>query len=121
MAGALSERFDEALLYASRLHRGQVRKGTRVPCLAHLLAAAGLAAGRVPLFGLTGEQLSLIAKPIPSSGERIPVIGLGTNRYGAETPHAASCSTALCADASSGFSIRCNPGQRGWTDDVVAS
>ena len=42
MPGTLSERFDDALLYASRLHRGQVRKGTTVPYLAHLLAVAAL-------------------------------------------------------------------------------
>jgi len=36
----LSERFDRALLYAAHVHGGQVRKGTTVPYLAHLLAVA---------------------------------------------------------------------------------
>lgn len=38
----LGERFDHALLFASRHHRLQVRKGTRVPYVAHLLQVAGL-------------------------------------------------------------------------------
>lgn len=36
----LSSRFDEALLFASELHREQRRKGNDTPYLAHLLAAA---------------------------------------------------------------------------------
>ncbi len=38
----LGPRFDEALAYASELHRHQRRKGGNVPYLAHLLAAAAL-------------------------------------------------------------------------------
>jgi (p)ppGpp synthase/HD superfamily hydrolase len=38
----LSPRFDEALVYASRLHAGQLRKGSPVPYVAHLLAVAAL-------------------------------------------------------------------------------
>ncbi len=37
-----SERFQEALLYATHLHTGQVRKGTPVPYIAHLLAVAAI-------------------------------------------------------------------------------
>lgn len=51
-----------------------------------VLAAAGLAFGGVPRHGLAARQAPLITKPIPSSRERIPVVGLGTNRYGAQTP-----------------------------------
>src|SRR5919199_975683 len=36
------EKFDRALLYASRLHRDQVRKGTNVPYITHLLAVASI-------------------------------------------------------------------------------
>src|SRR5690606_13395994 len=32
------------------------------------------------------QTLPLITKPIPSSGEQLPVIGLGTNAYSATTP-----------------------------------
>jgi len=39
----LSERFEEALLFATRLHSKQIRKGTAVPYVAHLLAVVGIA------------------------------------------------------------------------------
>jgi (p)ppGpp synthase/HD superfamily hydrolase len=39
----LTSRFDQALLYASELHRRQMRKGTDVPYLAHLLGVASIA------------------------------------------------------------------------------
>lgn len=39
----LTDRFDEALSYASRLHREQRRKGTTIPYVAHLLAVASIA------------------------------------------------------------------------------
>jgi len=41
---------------------------------------AALSAGGVPSFALA--KTKLIARAIPSSGERIPIIGVGTNRYG---------------------------------------
>lgn len=39
-ATVLTERFDRALLYATHIHGGQVRKGTTTPYVAHLLAVA---------------------------------------------------------------------------------
>jgi (p)ppGpp synthase/HD superfamily hydrolase len=36
----LTDRFDRALLYATHVHGGQVRKGTTTPYVAHLLAVA---------------------------------------------------------------------------------
>jgi (p)ppGpp synthase/HD superfamily hydrolase len=38
----LTKRFDEALVYASRLHAEQRRKGTDIPYVAHLLAVAAI-------------------------------------------------------------------------------
>lgn len=38
----LSERFERALTYAAQLHANQVRKDSRTPYIAHLLAVAGL-------------------------------------------------------------------------------
>jgi (p)ppGpp synthase/HD superfamily hydrolase len=38
----LSERFDEALVYASDLHRTQTRKGGDIPYVGHLLSVASL-------------------------------------------------------------------------------
>ena len=44
---------------------------------------AGLAVtlDRLDLFGATAQQSTLIQKAIPSTGEKIPVIGMGTARY----------------------------------------
>ena len=36
------EKFERALIYASRLHRDQVRKGTNTPYITHLLAVASI-------------------------------------------------------------------------------
>src|SRR5437016_13953437 len=41
-AMTLSVHFEEALVFATRLHAGQRRKGTSVPYSAHLLAVAGI-------------------------------------------------------------------------------
>ena len=38
----LSIHFEEALIFATRLHAGQLRKGTSTPYIAHLLAVAGI-------------------------------------------------------------------------------
>lgn len=38
----LTDRFDDALSFASRLHRTQLRKGSPVPYVAHLLAVCSL-------------------------------------------------------------------------------
>jgi aryl-alcohol dehydrogenase-like predicted oxidoreductase len=52
-------------------------------------AAGGLALGRMPRLAieqaLEQQELPLITKVIPSSGERIPVVGIGTNAYGVAT------------------------------------
>ena len=41
-AGPLSERFDEALAYAAAHHRTQLRKGSRVPYMSHLMSVSAL-------------------------------------------------------------------------------
>jgi len=42
MSAQLTQRFDQALLLATRLHARQVRKGSKVPYIAHLLGVASL-------------------------------------------------------------------------------
>lgn len=42
MVSMLSTRFDDALVYASELHRKQVRKGTDIPYISHLLAVTAI-------------------------------------------------------------------------------
>jgi len=39
-AGVLTDKFDRALLYATHVHGGQVRKSTTIPYVAHLLAVS---------------------------------------------------------------------------------
>jgi (p)ppGpp synthase/HD superfamily hydrolase len=39
----LSSKFDQALQYAAAIHREQIRKGTEIPYLAHLLGVASIA------------------------------------------------------------------------------
>jgi len=39
----LSRRFEDALVYAAQLHRDQLRKGTNIPYIAHLLAVTSIA------------------------------------------------------------------------------
>src|ERR671912_1072920 len=41
-AGRLSERFDAALVFAARQHREQLRKGSRVPYMSHLMSVSAL-------------------------------------------------------------------------------
>jgi (p)ppGpp synthase/HD superfamily hydrolase len=38
----VTDRFEQALVHAARLHRGQLRKGAGVPYISHLLAVASL-------------------------------------------------------------------------------
>src|SRR3954467_14418075 len=40
--GPLTERFDEALLFAARHHREQLRKGARIPYMTHLMSVSAL-------------------------------------------------------------------------------
>jgi aryl-alcohol dehydrogenase-like predicted oxidoreductase len=56
-----------------------------------LAAGVGLSLGRLPLSAQLGtlhaqQQLPLITKKIPSTGEMLPVVGIGTNRFGVSTP-----------------------------------
>jgi GTP pyrophosphokinase len=39
---AYSKRFDDALLYAVDVHRDQVRKGSSIPYVTHLLGVASI-------------------------------------------------------------------------------
>lgn len=41
-AAELTDRFQHALVYATQLHAGQIRKGSGVPYVSHLLAVASL-------------------------------------------------------------------------------
>jgi (p)ppGpp synthase/HD superfamily hydrolase len=59
----LSENFDDALIYACRLHREQVRKGSGVPYVAHLLSVSS----RVIVAG--GSEVQAIAGLLHDAAE----------------------------------------------------
>jgi aryl-alcohol dehydrogenase-like predicted oxidoreductase len=62
-------------------------KYTRRSMIQHALAAgAALSVGSRDALAADASTLPLITKPIPSSGERLPVIGLGTNAYSVSEP-----------------------------------
>ncbi len=65
------------------MHRSFVSR--RVAMKAGAAAALGFAVSRAE-FASAQSNLPLITKVIPSSGERVPVIGLGTNAYSVNTP-----------------------------------
>jgi diketogulonate reductase-like aldo/keto reductase len=53
---------------------------------AGLAVAAGVTwGGSLPALAEEKKHLAPILKPIPSTGEKLPVIGLGTNAYGVKT------------------------------------
>ncbi|MGJ4969969.1 hypothetical protein ACQR1N_16835 [Bradyrhizobium sp. HKCCYLRH1073] len=53
---SLSHLYDEALVYATRLHRTQLRKGSNVPYIAHLLSVSSrvLSAGGSEVQAIAG-------------------------------------------------------------------
>ena len=56
----------------------QIRMNRRDALLAVLSVGAGMAIARTALSASTGNALT---KAVPSSGQKIPVIGVGTNNY----------------------------------------
>lgn len=51
-----------------------------------LAAGVGMALGSAAFAAETGKSLPQITKAIPSTGEKLPVIGLGTNAYSVTAP-----------------------------------
>jgi aryl-alcohol dehydrogenase-like predicted oxidoreductase len=62
---------------------------------AGLFAAAEALAGRVLRAAEASNAAPLITKTIPASGERLPVIGLGTNRFGVTAPEEVAARRAV--------------------------
>ena len=58
-------------------------------------AGIALAMARLPRAMAGARERSPMAKAIPSSGERLPVVGLGTNRFGETTPEALAARRAV--------------------------
>lgn len=66
----LSQKYDEALVFASRLHARQKRKGTVIPYVSHLLAVSGLVLEQ----GASEEEAigALLHDSIEDQGEGYP-------------------------------------------------
>lgn len=62
--------------------QGGLAAGVGLALSGHLAAAAELAAKQAA----SGGNLPVITKPIPSTGELLPVVGLGTNQYSVTAP-----------------------------------
>ena len=64
----LTDRFDDAFHYAHRLHRAQMRKGTPIPYISHLMTVAALVITaamkirRLPLFCMTRPRIRAAQK-----------------------------------------------------------
>jgi len=66
--------------FNTRASRRDIMKGG-------LAAGVGMCLGSYAAWGAdSGSSLPLITKTIPSSGEKLPVIGLGTNQYSVTAP-----------------------------------
>ena len=77
---SLGPRFDEALAYASKLHRAQWRKGSATPYVGHLLAVAGLVLGR--LAGSEDEAIAALLHDAPEDQGGAPVLAEIRRRFG---------------------------------------
>ena len=89
---ALSHRFDEALVLAAALHRDQLRKGSQIPYLAHLLGVAAIALEH----GASEDQAvaALLHDAVEDQGG-LPTLAVIRNRFGdAVAEIVKSCSDA---------------------------
>lgn len=69
------------------MHSPGNRKVSRRSVVAGGVAGGvGLALGAAFPFAASAASLPQITKPIPSSGEKLPVVGIGTNQYSVTSP-----------------------------------
>jgi aryl-alcohol dehydrogenase-like predicted oxidoreductase len=87
------------------------------------LAAGFGAAARLPLPGAAkAAQMAIIARPIPGSGERLPVIGLGTSRVfdvGGDPERRKACAAVLQTLVAGGGSLIDTAPSYGTPEEVV--
>jgi len=75
----LSERFDDAVAYANRVHGKQRRKGSEVPYLSHLLAVASLV---LEYGGDENEAIAALLHDAPEDRGGAPVLEQIRERFG---------------------------------------
>jgi len=87
----LSRRFEDALVYATRLHASQTRKGTDIPYIAHLLAVASLV---IEAGGTEDEIIAALLHDGPEDQGGLPILNEIRDRFGA----AVGDIVAACSD-----------------------
>src|SRR5215813_7882770 len=91
-ATVLTDRFDRALVYATHVHGGQVRKGTSIPYVSHLLAVSAT----VLEYG-GDEDLAIAAllhDSVEDQGGKVRLEDV-RNRFGARVAHIVE----MCSDS----------------------
>ncbi len=88
----LTARFDDAFRYAHELHRTQLRKGTSIPYIAHLMGVAALA---IEHGGDEDQAIAALLHDAPEDQGGLPVLREIERRYGAEVARI----VADCTDA----------------------
>jgi len=73
----LPPKFDDALSYASRLHRGQIRKGTTIAYVAHLLGVASIA---LEHGASEDEAIGALLHDALEEGDTLPTAAEGEGR-----------------------------------------
>ncbi len=91
-APLLTERFDDALAFASALHRHQRRKGTAVPYVSHLMAVSGLV---IEHGGTEDQAIAALLHDAAEDQGGEPTLRLIRDRYG----DAVARIVADCTDA----------------------
>ena len=93
MSAALSERFENALIYATRLHAQQKRNGTAIPYVSHLLAVASLV---IEAGGSEDEAIAALLHDGPEDQGGLATLEDIRDRFGAAVGEiVAACSDTL--------------------------
>lgn len=110
----LTDRFDEALAYASRLHRTQCRKGSGVPYVSHLLGVASIALEN----GADEDQAiaALLHDAVEDQGG-LPTLAAIKERFGSRVAEIVE----HCTDAIVDTSIEVKPEWRPRKEAYIAS
>jgi (p)ppGpp synthase/HD superfamily hydrolase len=95
----LTDRFDRALLYATHVHGGQVRKGTAVPYIAHLMAVAATV---LEYGGAEDVAIAALLHDAVEDQGGEPRLADIRNRFGARVAEVVRACSDSVADTSAG-------------------
>lgn len=71
MTTILTGRFDEALIFSAHVHSGQLRKGTTIPYIAHLLSVDSLV---ITHGGVEDEAIAALLHDVGEDQEESPLL-----------------------------------------------